>query len=632
MSGSAKKVSLADIYVQSLQKDNAFLKEKVSSLQKDIDTLNVKYEEERKKQQQEKIALQDDLSKMVRDISSLRNENTSLKEEINEYDANYVPATGSQRMKDALAETRQTLRETVEKYNEMVDSYDATREKCSSACIEADALRNDNETMKGELNKVHLLYQAAAKELEQNRNDMGDMMKEMAALRQALEQKESSEVRVPVSRSPVQDVNAKLVVSLRRQIGDLTSSLEQLTRENSSLKTRVNSQSSSSSSQLNEWRKRATQAEEKVKALSASLVEITNDRDRLLAEQQDAVGGAAGDAGEWKQKSDELEKRVIELTQRNRNYERSVGSMVTRCDAAEKKAKELAASLQAATQAAAQEKAALQAQLEKAQRERASALAEKSRATATPRATGSVGELRKKDEEIEKLRASVMQLEGELQEQQQLVERLKSESASSPAQPSREYTSQPSREYASQPSHEPSHELLHEPSQSSQQPSQEQQTPTEYHEQTAVVEAESADDAIMGVLQQMIAAPELYSLDTIDDISFPDCGFNDEHMQQFTVFLQQNEFPSLVTIDVSHNLLTERSVIPFIKVLLGKRASSLQKLDLSYNQLDDHFADALLDVLIHATSNSSIRCIEFEGNLFSDGVLQQMKQICGGSM
>ena len=138
-----------------------------------------------------------------------------------------------------------------------------------------------------------------------------------------------------------------------------------------------------------------------------------------------------------------------------------------------------------------------------------------------------MGELRKKDEEIEKLRASVMQLEGELQEQQQLVERLKSESASSPAQPS--------REYASQPSHEPSHELLHEPShepsQSSQQPSQEQQTPTEYHEQTAVVEAgrrslhpshiESADDAIMGVLQQMIAAPELYSLDTIDDISFP---------------------------------------------------------------------------------------------------------------
>lgn len=537
MSGSAKKVSLADIYVQSLQKDNAFLKEKVSSLQKDIDTLNVKYEEERKKQQQEKIALQDDLSKMVRDISSLRNENTSLKEEINEYDANYVPATGSQRMKDALAETRQTLRETVEKYNEMVDSYDATREKCSSACIEADALRNDNETMKGELNKVHLLYQAAAKELEQNRNDMGDMMKEMAALRQALEQKESSEVRVPVSRSPVPDVNAKLVVSLRRQIGDLTSSLEQLTRENSSLKTRVNSQSSSSSSQLNEWRKRATQAEEKVKALSASLVEVTNDRDRLLAEQQDAVGGAAGvagDAGEWKQKSDELEKRVIELTQRNRNYERSVGSMVTRCDAAEKKAKELAASLQAATQAAAQEKAALQAQLQKAQRERDSALAEKSRA-ATPRATGSVGELRKKDEEIEKLRASVMQLEGELQEQQQLVERLKSEAVSSPAQPAREYASQSSHEPSHELLHEPSHELLHEPSQPSQQtlqqPLQEQQTPTEYHDQTAVVEAgrrslqysqvESADDAIMGVLQQMIAAPELYSLDTIDDISFP---------------------------------------------------------------------------------------------------------------
>ena len=52
-----------------------------------------------------------------------------------------------------------------------------------------------------------------------------------------------------------------------------------------------------------------------------------------------------------------------------------------------------------------------------------------------------------------------------------------------------------------------------------------------YNDDTAVVEAgacrtsfspvESAEDAIMGVLQQMIASPEQYSLDTIDDISFP---------------------------------------------------------------------------------------------------------------
>ena len=196
MSGSTKKVSLADIYVQSLQRENTFLKEKVSSLQSDIDSLNIKCEEERKKQQHDMIALQDDLSKMVRDVSSLRNENISLKEEIKEYDANYVPATGSQRMKDALANARQTLRETVEKYNEIVDSYDAIREKCSSASIEADDLRNDNESIKEEMHKMHLLYQAASKELEQNRNDMADMMKEMAELRQALEQKESEEKAV----------------------------------------------------------------------------------------------------------------------------------------------------------------------------------------------------------------------------------------------------------------------------------------------------------------------------------------------------------------------------------------------------------------------------------------------------
>ena len=195
MSAAKKKISLADIYVQSIQKDNAFLKEKVSALQKDMEALRQKSEEERKKQQQEKIALQDDLSKMVRDISSLRNENSSLKEEIREYDECYVPADGSQKLKDSLAETRQTLRETIEKYNEMVDSYDAAREKCASACIEADALRNDNETMKGELNKIHMLYQASAKELEQNRNDMGDMMKEMAELHQALAQQESDDAQ-----------------------------------------------------------------------------------------------------------------------------------------------------------------------------------------------------------------------------------------------------------------------------------------------------------------------------------------------------------------------------------------------------------------------------------------------------
>lgn len=46
MSAAKKKISLADIYVQSIQKDNAFLKEKVSALQKDMEALRQKSEEE----------------------------------------------------------------------------------------------------------------------------------------------------------------------------------------------------------------------------------------------------------------------------------------------------------------------------------------------------------------------------------------------------------------------------------------------------------------------------------------------------------------------------------------------------------------------------------------------------------
>ena len=36
-----------------------------------------------------------------------------------------------------------------------------------------------------------------------------------------------------------------------------------------------------------------------------------------------------------------------------------------------------------------------------------------------------------------------------------------------------------------------------------------------------VVEAGTSDDAIVEVLQQMIDSPESFSLDTIDDVSFP---------------------------------------------------------------------------------------------------------------
>ena len=542
MSAAKKKISLADIYVQSIQKDNAFLKEKVSALQKDMEALRQKSEEERKKQQQEKIALQDDLSKMVRDISSLRNENSSLKEEIREYDECYVPADGSQKLKDSLAETRQTLRETIEKYNEMVDSYDAAREKCASACIEADALRNDNETMKGELNKIHMLYQASAKELEQNRNDMGDMMKEMAELRQALAQQESDEVASTPSQASMIDVNAKLVVSLRRQIGDLTSSLEMLTKENSSLKSRVNSPSRGSSSELNDWKKRATSAEDKVRELSSQLVEVTNDRDRLLAE---GSSGLSADVREWKSKNDELGRKVIELTQRNRNYERSVGSMVERCDTAEKKVKEMTVTVQALTQ----EKQSLQSLVRKIQQERDAAVTEKSR-LAKQETNGDAKKkdemaekLKKKDEMIEKLKKSVIQLEEEAQQYQQEIEQLKGkmESASAPPLPASVPAVVPAQSYhesvqsfhESESSYHDNAQTYHDTQQSYHdvQQSYHDNSTENYHDGTSVVEAgrilapsshvESAEDAITAVLQQMIASPELYSLDTIDDISFP---------------------------------------------------------------------------------------------------------------
>lgn len=541
MSAVKKKISLADIYVQSIQKDNAFLKEKVSALQKEMETLRQKSEEERKKQQQEKIALQDDLSKMVRDISSLRNENSALKEEIQEYDECYVPADGSQKLKDSLAETRQTLRETIEKYNEMVDSYDAAREKCASACIEADALRNDNETMKGELNKIHMLYQASAKELEQNRNDMGDMMKEMAELRQALAQQESDEVASTPSQASMIDVNAKLVVSLRRQIGDLTSSLEMLTKENSSLKSRVNTPSRASLSELSDWKKRATSAEDKVRELSSQLVEVTNDHDRLLAE---GSSGLSADVREWKSKNDELGRKVVELTQRNRNYERSVGSMVERCDTAEKKVKEMTVTVQALTQ----EKQSLQSLVRKIQQERDAAVTEKNR-LAKQETNGDakkdemVEKLRKKDEMIEKLRKSVIQLEEEAQQYQQEIEQLKGkvESASTPPLPASVPAVVPTQSYhksvQSFHENEPSYhdtQACHDAQQSYDVNSMDNypdNSMENYHDGTSVVEAgrslapsshiESAEDAITAVLQQMIASPELYSLDTIDDISFP---------------------------------------------------------------------------------------------------------------
>lgn len=91
-------------------------------------------------------------------------------------------------------------------------------------------------------------------------------------------------------------------------------------------------------------------------------------------------------------------------------------------------------------------------------------------------------------------------------------------------------------------------------------------------------------------------------------------------------------------------------MIPFIQTLIQKKITTLETLDLScrilfafsyvVNQLDDHFAESLLNVFVSANVECSIKTIVFEGtsafyslnegNPFSPSVLQQMKCIYGG--
>lgn len=48
------------------------------------------------------------------------------------------------------------------------------------------------------------------------------------------------------------------------------------------------------------------------------------------------------------------------------------------------------------------------------------------------------------------------------------------------------------------------------------------------------------------------------------------------------------------------------------------------------NQLDDHFSQSLLNVFMNASGDCSIKSIAFEGNPFSEEVLEHMKCIYGG--
>ena len=159
MSDSSRKNTLMDIYVKSLQKDNAFLKDKLAQQQRDIQNLEDANREERKKQELEMNALKEDLSTMVRDVTRLHTENASLLEKLQEYESCYVPATGSKKMKDALAESRKELRDVVEKYNSLVDLYEASKQQFASAVTEANTLRIANDTLQNDLKKAHQLYQ-----------------------------------------------------------------------------------------------------------------------------------------------------------------------------------------------------------------------------------------------------------------------------------------------------------------------------------------------------------------------------------------------------------------------------------------------------------------------------------------
>ena len=129
-----KKNSIIDIYIQSLKKDNEFYKKKMETQQKETMELSLRYEEEKKKQQSELASLKEDLAKMVREVTKLKGDNALLMERLSEYESSYVLGSGSKKLKDALGEARKQLRETVDKYNELVDCYDAAKEQYSGAC------------------------------------------------------------------------------------------------------------------------------------------------------------------------------------------------------------------------------------------------------------------------------------------------------------------------------------------------------------------------------------------------------------------------------------------------------------------------------------------------------------------
>ena len=666
---SSKKNSFLDIYVQSIQKDNAFYKEKVANLQKEMDELKTKNAEERKASQQELAALKEDLSRMVKDVTTLRSQNFSLMEKLQEYEASYVPGTGSKKLKDALADCRKELRETVTKFNELVDGYDVAKEQYNSALLESNALRDETARLSKELEKYQQLYQSSTKELEENRQDIAVYMKENSELRQAMESQTAAAAQsasaasasassssaaaagnggssdganslILALRQQLQSVTAMLeslqtrgatasskldlsgsmqsaqeklnamsskvnglistytsdsspqvvemvstVTDLRLSLLDLDSVLRSLADENRELRSK--SASTAGSSQLlqraSAAEKKLKETQDQVKELSATVLQLSNERNRLkaAAEEKPSAARSSSRERELEQRADEAERKVIELSTRTSNYEKRVNEISRRASAAEKQVQELTAQLRSVTQerdslkqqasigGSSRANSAQQSELQKQVQELTSQLRSvtQERDSWKQKASSSVSsrtssaqqselqkQLQEKDNYINQLRDSVMRLEKEIEEIQR----------NPPIPPIPDDFSLPRDSLAPQPDDLDSSfgqlgsfGSAPQPSQfdsysKSAAPSMDPAGAAQAAE-PAFADEDASEDPVAMVLQQMIEDPSSFNLDTIDDVSFPDCDFNDGHMELFTRFIRENDFPSLVQIDLSRS-------------------------------------------------------------------------------
>lgn len=603
-----KKNSIIDIYIQSLKKDNEFYKKKMETQQMEMMELSLKHEEEKKKQQSELVSLKEDLATMVREVTKLKSDNALLMERLSEYESSYVLGSGSKKLKDALGEARKQLRETVDKYNDLVDCYDAAKEQYSGACSESVVLRSENEDLRNDLERSRQMYQAAAKELEDNRNDMASMMKELSEMRLAMEQAPKTEEAQSVSsRSSASSSSlgqTRLITSLRGQIKELTGIIEDvqskpekrvlettavlsetrlildsLSKSVSSLLVTVSIDDSPAVSSLvstvaqlrvhisdltiaisdqaeecaqlkstrsvdvaasegvSEWMRRADTAERQLLEAKKQAEEAerrAKEAEQHYEELQYSYQKPAS-MDELSKRADVAERKVVELSQRASTFERQVSDLVRRNETAEKRVQELTHSLETTQE----ERDSLKRQLTAVNGGLSQVNSERiqsgvSDSSPSPRETELQRQLKAKEEaieviqqkvheyqrqamltdslqqqlaakdkEISQLRSSVIELEGELQRCQQELDSAVSKEDPPPIPPLPNEV--PTASMIEMMESEPFNNVTSSPMLSD----------------SHIVEAGTSDDAIVEVLQQMIDSPESFSLDTIDDVSFP---------------------------------------------------------------------------------------------------------------